>query len=387
MGPALAAVGVIGQGDGGNLFAPDGIEREIVGNRDLAAGVIRRSRAVGLGVPAEEHLAPGNGEGVGLHVGVRTGGIALHIRDSILAVSICHGVAALIGIVGVKLDILVNFGAEVEGRVSIAVLRRPASKCPALARRLLRIGEHALVNDAAVGDGEILLSAGAFHGDVGNAAYRGRCPVGVHRDVLRAHRAGEAMGMLSGRVVVPAEEDVFLLADGRRRRGLVRRSGDGLLVENALAVRGDLAAAVHVYNIVGVAGVIESGVVVFAAGLRADTGVECKAGDGVLVLASDRVAGAGGSIGMMQLVGLAADSGRPALAGQDFDIIVCRFRAAPGFRSIDCGAVQRHRIDVDLIGAAAITLRCPRAASVVGGPLIADGRAIFGGDAQVSILL
>ena len=90
---------------------------------------------------------------------------------------------------------------------------------------------------------------------------------------------------------------------------------------------------------------------------------------------------------MMQLVGLAADSGRPALAGQDFDIIVRRFRAAPGFRSIECGAVQRHRIDVDLIGAAAITLRCPRAASVVGGPLIADGRAIFGGDAQVSILL
>ena len=385
-GALRAAVRHIHEREDALGIAPDGIERDARVHAQLVVGLVldrpaRRFR------PAEEHLALGNGEGVGLHVGVRTGGIALHIRDSILAVSICHGVAALIGIVGVKLDILVNFGAEVEGRVSIAVLRRPASKCPALARRLLRIGEHALVNGAAVGDGEILLSAGAFHGDVGNAADRGRYPVGVHRDVLRAHRAGEAMGMLSGRVVVPAEEDVFLLADGRRRRGLVRRSGDGLLVENALAVRGDLAAAVHVYNIVGVAGVIESGVVVFAAGLRADTGVECKAGDGVLVLASDRVAGAGGSIGMMQLVGLAADSGRPALAGQDFDIIVCRFRAAPGFRSIECGAVQRHRIDVDLIGAAAITLRCPRAASVVGGPLIADGRAIFGGDAQVSILL
>ena len=243
--------------------------------------------------PAEEHLALGNGEGVGPHVGVRAGRILLRIINGGAAVGIRYGVAVLIGIVGVELDVVINFGAEVEGDVSVALLGRPADKRPALARRLLRRGEIFLVDGAAVGDGEILLSAGAFHGDVGNAADRGRCPVGVHRDVLRAHRAGEAVDMLSGRVVVPAEEDVVLLADGRRRRGLVRRGGDGLLVENALAVRGDLAAAVHVYNIVGVAGVIEFGVVVICFYFRADAGVECEAGDGVLVLASDRVAGAG----------------------------------------------------------------------------------------------
>ena len=86
---------------------------------------------------------------------------------------------------------------------------------------------------------------------------------------------------------------------------------------------------------------------------------------------------------MMQLVGLAADSGRPALAGQDLDIIVRRFRAAPGFRSVELGAVQRHRIDVDLIGAlktAAPTVRAccrPRITAVICRPLVADIRAVL----------
>ena len=282
MGPALAAVGVIGQGDGGNLFAPDGIEREIVGNRDLAAGVIRRSRAVGLGVPAEEHLALGNGEGVGLRVGVRTGGIALHIRDSILAVSICHGVAALIGIVGVKLDILVNFGAEVEGRVSIAVLRRPASKCPALARRLLRIGEHALVNGAAVGDGE-LLSVGAFHGDVGKAVDCRRCPVGVYRNVLRGH--GLAIKYIFRQtegISTPAYENIFLHADRRGRKFIISSVGNALLV--FIRCRVDRLTVAYIHYIVAVAVVVEAGAIIALAVLSTFAFIYGKAGDIVAIL-------------------------------------------------------------------------------------------------------
>ena len=80
---------------------------------------------------------------------------------------------------------------------------------------------------------------------------------------------------------------------------------------------------------------------------------------------------------------VAANSGRPALAGQDLDIIVRRFRAAPGFRSVELGAVQRHRIDVDLIGAlktAAPTVRAccrPRITAVICRPLVADIRAVL----------
>ena len=282
IGPALAAVGVICQGDDRVLIAPDGIEREIVGNRDLAAGVIRRSRAVGLGVPAEEHLAPGNGEGVGLHVGVRTGGIALHIRDSILAVSICHGVAALIGIVGVKLDILVNFGAEVEGRVSIAVLRRPASKCPALARRLLRIGEHALVNGAAVGDGE-LLSVGAFHGDVGKAVDCRRCPVGVYRNVLRGH--GLAIKYIFRQtegISTPACENIFLHADRRGRKFIISSVGNALLV--FIRCRFDRLTVAYIHYIVAVAVVVEAGAIIALAVLSTFAFIYGKAGDIVAIL-------------------------------------------------------------------------------------------------------
>ena len=365
-------------------IAPDGIERDAAFHAQLVVGLIL-DRPVRRLCPAEEHLALGNGEHIRLHISVRAGRILLRIINGGAAVGVSHRIAVLIGEVGVELDAGVDLGAEVEGDIGFAFLCRPADERPAVAFRRLRRGKRALVDGAAVGDGE-LLSAGAFHGNIGNAVDRGRYPVGVHRDVLRAHRAGEAMGMLSGRVVIPAKEDVVLLADGRRRRGLVCRGGDGLLVENTLAVGRDLATAVHIYNIVNVAGVIEFGVVVICFYFRADTGVECKAGDGVLILRRDCVAGAGGSIGMMQLVGLAADSGRPALTGQDFDIIVRRFRAVAGLRPIECGAVQRHRIDVDLIGAAATLLRCPRAAAVVSGPLVADGRAVFGGDAQGRVL-
>ena len=226
---AAAAVGLIGQGNDRVLVAPNGMERDARVHAQLVVGLVL-DRPVRRLCPAEEHLALGNGEGVGLHVGVRTGGIALHIRDSILSVSICHGEAVLIGIVGVKLDILVNFGAEVEGRVSIAVLRRPASKCPALARRLLRIGEHALVNGAAVGDGEIL-SSGAFHGDVGNAAYRGRCPLGIDGDVVGGHGlAVKVVYLCQGGIFIPAAERVgfFVYRLGRRR--IASCAGQALLI-------------------------------------------------------------------------------------------------------------------------------------------------------------
>ena len=281
MGPALAAVGVICQGNDRVLIAPNGIERDARVHAQLVVGLVL-DRPVRRLCPAEEHLALGNGEGVGLHVGVRTGGIALHIRDSILAVSICHGEAVLIGIVGVKLDILVNFGAEVEGRVSIAVLRRPASKCPALARRLLRIGEHALVNGAAVGDGE-LLSVGAFHGDVGEAVDCRRCPVGVYRNVLRGH--GLAIKYIFRQtegISTPACENIFLHADRRGRKFIISSVGNALLV--FIRCRVDRLTVAYIHYIVAVAVVVEAGAIIALAVLSTFAFIYGKAGDIVAIL-------------------------------------------------------------------------------------------------------
>ena len=169
-----------------------------------------------------------------------------------------------------------------EGRVSIAVLRRPASKCPALARRLLRIGEHALVNGAAVGDGE-LLSVGAFHGDVGKAVDCRRCPVGVYRNVLRGH--GLAIKYIFRQtegISTPACENIFLHADRRGRKFIISSVGNALLV--FIRCRVYRLTAAYVHHIVAVAVVVEAGAIIALAVLSTFAFIYGKAGDIVAIL-------------------------------------------------------------------------------------------------------
>ena len=383
----LAAIAIIGQGDGGGRIPPLGGEGHIAGNGQLIAGLLDFVRAPHP--PADEHLACRRGEpGGGLHIRFRAAGIAPRVlnRARALARVVGYLILVFVDIVGIQLNILVNFGVEIKGRVNIAVLGRPGNELPAVAFRRCRRGEIVRVDRTAVGDGN-RCAAIACHGDVGSARHRRRCPLGVDGDILGGHFAGEHMEHLSGGVVIPALEGIVLFSHGRRRRGLVRRVGDGLLKEDARPIRGDLAAAVHINNGVAVAGVIEFGVIVSTASFRAYAGVKRIAGNGILILHGDRVSRAGGGVLVVELIALAADGNRAGLPGQNLDIVVRRFGAVAGFRAVELGAVQRHGVNVDLIGAGAVALRCPCAAAVIGRPLIADRGAVFGGNAQVSILL
>ena len=60
---------------------------------------------------------------------------------------------------------------------------------------------------------------------------------------------------------------------------------------------------------------------------------------------------------MVELIALAADGIRAGLSGQNLDIVVRRFGVVAGFRAVELGAVQRHGVNVDLIGAGAVFLR------------------------------
>ena len=352
----LAAIAIIGQGDGGGRIPPLGGEGHIAGNGQLIAGLLDFARALHL--PADEHLACRRGEpGGGFHIRFRAAGIAPRVlnRARALARAVGYLILVFVDIVGIQLNILVNFGVEIKGRVNIAGLGRPGNELPAVAFRRCRRGEIVRVDRTAVGDGN-RCAAIACHGDVGSARHRRRCPLGVDGDILGGHFAGELMERLSGGVVIPALEGIVLFSHGRRRRGLVRRAGDGLLKEDARPIRGDLAAAIHINNGVAVAGVIEFGVIVFTASFRAYVFVKRIAGNGILILHGDCVSRAGGGVRVVELIALAADI-RAGLSGQNLDIVVRRFGAAAGFRAVEIGAVQRHGVNVDLIGAGAVSLR------------------------------
>ena len=292
----LAAIAIIGQGDGGGRIPPLGGEGHIAGNGQLIAGLLDFARALHL--PADEHLACRRGEpGGGLHIRFRAAGIAPRVLNRARAFARVVGylILVFVDIVGIQLNILVNFGVEIKGRVNIAGLGRPGNELPAVAFRRCRRGEIVRVDRTAVGDGN-RCAAIACHGDEGSARHRRRCPLGVDGDILGGHFAGELMERLSGGVVIPALEGIVLFSHGRRRRGLVRRAGDGLLKEDARPISGDLAAAVHINNGVAVAGVIEFGVIVSTASFRAYAGVKRIAGNGILILHGDRVSRAGGGV-------------------------------------------------------------------------------------------
>ena len=77
---------------------------------------------------------------------------------------------------------------------------------------------------------------------------------------------------------------------------------------------------------------------------------------------------------------------RAAFARQYFHIIVGRFGTIAGLGAIEARTVQRHGVNVHLIGAAIIRSR-PCVASIISRPLVANISAILGRNAQRCILL
>ena len=151
---------------------------------------------------------------------------------------------------------------------------------------------------------------------------------------------------------MPAAKVIILHAGGfdsgriasRVRNALFELLGDGIY----------RLAAAHVYDVVAVAGVVEFGVVVASACRGTWSAIKSKAGNWVLIFHGYSIACARAGIRMMQLIGDAANR-YAGLSRQHFYIVVSGFGAAAGLRAIEFSAVQRHCINVYLIGSTTVS--------------------------------
>ena len=234
-GHIRAEVGVVGQRHGGDLVAPDGVERDLGRNLDLAAGVIVRRRGILVGAPAEEHLARRRRQprrGLHVRVSVLRVGLGVRGRGARAAVGVIgHGKRFDIDIVGVERDIFVDFFVEVEGVVaSLVVFGAPAHKHPRavcfgrLMRRQIVLRDLSAIRNSFQRFGSV-----AVHADVDFAFYLGRRPLGVDHDIVVGHGAAEGMLMSlgAGGVIVPAAKGIVFLAV--RRCWRIAHFGDILL--------------------------------------------------------------------------------------------------------------------------------------------------------------
>lgn len=89
---------------------------------------------------------------------------------------------------------------------------------------------------------------------------------------------------------------------------------------------------------------------------------------------------------MMQFILNSIIGCRSALTGKNLHIIICSLTTITGLRSIEFRTIQWHGINIDLIGATAITC-APCAAAIVSRPLLTDVRAIFCRNSKTGILL
>ncbi len=388
-GSSRAAVRVVGQLDGLVFVAVHGVElRARRRNGQLIVGLIGDVGAALFGRPTEEHLALGRVVLGLLHVRLRAGHIGLAVGVRLVRpLDIAHPGEIFVGEGGIQRIGTIDFGVGVErNAVSVLVLGHPAGERPAVARRsnnlsviyqLLKL----FFDRFAVSDRDRLGGARTRHRDKGNVVKGRLYPLGIDDHVVGGHLAGEIVRRGAGGIVIPsAEGEVFL--SFRLCGSVFARVGDGLIKQ--LRDRVYLGALAAVFDRVAVALIVELRVVVIFADSRAAG--KGKASDGILILFGDTNVGAGGGIAVVQLVGFVSISRRPALVGQDLHIVVRRYGAASGLRSVEICAVERHGVDVALIGnTAAGIFRCsPCGAAADGGPLVADARAVLGGNGQLA---
>ena len=372
IGPVGTEVAVIGDGHSGRPAAPLGVQIHVAGDLDGTVGIVRRAGAVILGVPAQEdHVAVG--EAVVVHRGKDVLGIDHRIvGNGCVGCGVAvvgHLVPAVVAYLGVQVIILVDLGAEAEGR---AVLLHPTQE--GLAFRQLEVGYDITADGAVLGNLVKGIVNAAIH-IIHRYRVGGSHPLGVQGDGLGGHGlAGKLIGIaLAQLVVVPTVKDITFLAhrgSGRVvdiRDGLLELPGNGLL----------LSTVVHEHDVIAVAGVIELGPVVITT--IPGSVLVSEARDGILVFLCDGIALAGRGVLMMQLIVQIARARRSGLTRQDFHIVIGCFGTITGLGPVEFCTTEGHSVDVDLIRTG-IFLGSPRTAAIHGGPLVRNVGAVFGFD-------
>ena len=324
-----AVVFVVCKSKGRVLITPYRVEGNVGAHLYLAAGVIGRTAAVCLGVPAEEHLVCGSSQAVGaLNVGVCAIGIVLGIgnRTGTAVGVIGHGKPVAVGDDGVKRVVSGDLSIKTEG---LAVLQSPAEQLLAFRDSKIGDGNHRLGNRAL----ELYIFKCIEDGAVIGVVYchgKGRLnPLRVDRDIVGGHGlACEVVLCGDGIIGVPAVEYVTFLACGRVNWRIAARAGNVRLKFEALGV--NLLPAAHVYNIVAVAGVVEFGVSIAITNLCNHAGDVGKAGYRVTVFFTNGVTGSSLCfIGMMDYKPFTIELNRTSLVTVNgFNIISGGVRSA-----------------------------------------------------------
>ena len=165
-----------------------------------------------------------------------------------------------------------------------------------------------------------------------------RLPLCVERNVLCRHCfAGEVIRRACAKlIVIPACKRKVCGYTGRTCRS-VRHIGNILLILAAFSFFG--IAAVNEYDVIGVAGIVEFGLIVFAVNRSTYICVKSKTCNRILIFFCYVIAFTGACIAVIFFIGYSTDSSCSLLARQNFHIIICSLTTITGHRAIELGTV------------------------------------------------
>ena len=386
---ACAAIGLIGQGSASGTRAPHAGEGHIALDLVLIAGLI----GVLAIRPAEEVLTVRRNQLIGGHqVGIAVFRILLAIRRSrhiALAGYVGNGEGAVLGVVGIKGDIVINLGVNIEG-VTGAV-RAGAPAAPGIARmvihdRILKSFQLFRIKRFAICGRKRRTFIGAIDLNMRLAVDSRLVPLGVNGHVLRGHGlAGEDKLVSAFRRVIPAGKNVTFLASGRVGIGelVVARVRDALLVQ--VGGRLSLRAAVDVNNVIAITIIVEFGTRILSSVLRAVLHVAGETSHLIPFFIRNGTAGIT-SIRVIQLISLPAYGFCTTFAGKNLYIIVS-FTVATRL-AVEILASNGHSIEVRLrcIITAPTTMVLVNIPERTLGPLSANIRAVLGSNTKLLIL-
>ena len=165
-----------------------------------------------------------------------------------------------------------------------------------------------------------------------------RLPLCVERNVVCRHLlAGKIIRRAFAKlVIIPACKREVCGYTGRTCRS-VRHIGNILLILAAFSFFG--IAAVNEYDVIGVAGIVEFGLIVFAVNRSTYICVKSKTCNRILIFFCYVIAFTGACIAVIFFIGYSTDSSCSLLARQNFHIIVCSLTTITGHRAIELGTV------------------------------------------------
>ena len=404
-GFARSIVGMINQGGGRSLVAPDRIEGDdmiVVSqgfrNQQLITRQIGFVAAIRRRVPAQEYLAIRGSQRIRrFHIRIRLIGIESIIRWCLATTTIgiiYYGELCIAGVVGVEGDILGQLGVKVKGSIDVSILGSPA--VPGIlvlkidVRRLILI-QLRLIDGFTEGNNNLLSFTITSHGQVDGSGHARSCPLGVDRNVLRWHCTAELVRLTCKlSVIIPSCEFVVFLNIGRAVRCIAQAINAGPVLLCNRPVQRTAAPEIHLIRIAVIvegyrvntraALSLEAGAISQVTCIRKSLNIimvffRCRPGAWAVALKFIR---------MIEGVPLTIILFCTSLPGQNLRIIVQSHGISPGLVYVLKGStVQRHRADAGLIS---IFIPCMPNLGIIRGPLIRNICPVFGGDPQIGHL-